>query len=329
VIRRTVEISREPAHLAIRDRQLLILRRIGPPPRLPAHPPNLAGSIPLEDLGILIVDERDTTYSHSALCGLVEHGGALVICGRDHQPIGILAPVLTHTELLYRLHDQLAASKPTRKRLWAQLVSAKVRAQASNLDHQPAARAHLFNLARGVRSGDPENVESQAARVYWSAVFRNVPGCEGFRRVAGDVAAPRPNNLLDYGYAVFRAALARALVGAGLLPALGLRHAGRSNFFCLADDLIEPLRPIVDAAVRRLALQQRTGLDQPTKAELLILLSVTVELGGTSGPLEVALPRYAASLARCLAGESERLEIPILSRQALAGMPDEENDSCI
>lgn len=311
MIKRTVEISREPCHLAVRDEQLLILRREEEPRRLPAHPPNLAGSIPLEDLGVLMVDERETTYSHTALSKLAEYGGALVICGRDHHPVGMYVPLSTNTVLLSRLATQLAATRPTQKRLWSTIVAAKIRAQAANLDHAPAVQSRLLAMARRVRSGDPDNTEAHAARLYWPAMFDDLPTLtRPFRRRPGDRAASPPNNLLDYGYAAIRAAIARSLVSAGFLPALGLHHHHRANAFSLADDLVEPLRPIVDASVRDLAAQRRLALDQPTKAELLVLLTATLRTGDQTGPLLVAVTRYVASFARVLAGEEDRLEIP-------------------
>jgi CRISPR-associated protein Cas1 len=333
VIKRTIEISRQPTHIAVRDEQLLILRKTEPPRPLPAHPTNLAGSIPCEDLGVLMVDERDTTYSHSALVKLAEHGCALVVCGRDHHPAGMFLPISANTELLARLDAQLSATKPTVKRLWTIIVAAKVRAQADALpptlpttdEETEQVRGKLLALARDVRSGDPENIEAQAAAVYWPEVFRRstfIP--HPFRRRAGvarlsepgsaSVSELPPNNLLDYGYAALRAAVARSIVSAGLLPALGIKHRGRSNPFCLADDLMEPLRPLVDVRVRWLTERGEIGLDQTVKAELLRVLTDEVECGEPPtplrGPLLVALTRYVASFVRVLTGEQEKPSIP-------------------
>lgn len=323
MIKRTVELSRSPSHLAVRDEQLLILRRTEPPKALSARPENLAGSIPCEDLGVLMVDERETTYSHSALVKLAEHGCALVVCGRDHHPAGMYLPISANTELLSRLDAQLSASKPTVKRLWAAIVSAKVQAQASALpppigDGPDRVRVRLLALARAVRSGDPENIEAQAAAMYWPEVFkRSTSVTHPFRRRAGERENPAvlpPNNLLDYGYAALRAAVARALVSAGLLPAIGIKHRGRSNPFCLADDLMEPLRPLVDVRVRWLAERGEMNLGQPVKAELLRVLTDEVRFGkGTDaidGPLLVQLSRYVASFVRVLTGEATGLIIP-------------------
>lgn len=328
MIKRTIEISREPAHLTVRDGQLLILRKHEQPVRLPARPDNLAGSVPCEDIGVVMVDSRETTYSHAALAALAESGAAVVVCGRDHHPAGLYLPISSNTQLLSRLDAQLNASKPTCKRLWATIVAAKVRAQAAALPARfecDACRRKLINLARDVRSGDTGNVEAQAAAAYWPVLFARCEGtAQPFRRRAGDRQAPPPNNLLDYGYAALRAAVARAIVSAGLLPALGIQHRGRSNPFCLADDLMEPLRPIVDRRVRLLAVRGDLALDQPTKAELLNVLTTEVETGEVggrrqtdadgrqSGPLLVALHRYVASFVRVLTGEEPMLVVPRL-----------------
>ena len=283
MIKRTIEISREPAHLAVRDGQLLILRKQESPQRLPARPENLAGSIPCEDIGVLMVDSRETTYSHWALAELADHGAAVVVCGRDHHPAGLYLPISSNTQLLSRLDAQLTASKPAQKRLWATIVAAKVRAQASALPPGPnfdACRGRLLRLAREVRSGDTTNIEAQAAAAYWPVLFSACGEvAQPFRRKAGERGAPPPNHLLDYGYSAVRAAVARALVSAGLLPALGIQHRGRSNPFCLADDLMEPLRPIVDRRVRWLADRGELVLDRSTKAELLEALTAEVQAG--------------------------------------------------
>ncbi len=318
MIKRTVEVSREAVHIAVRDEQLLILRKREDevPSRLPAHPPNLVGSVPCEDLGVLMVDSRETTYSHHALAKLAEHGAALVVCGRDHHPAGMYLPLSTNTQLLSRLDAQLTASRPVRKRIWQQLVQAKIRAQGSVLGSvggqtSRAACARVLSLANRVRSGDPDNVEAQAAAVYWPALFRDcldVP--QPFRRRPGDLSAPPPNNLLDYGYAALRAATARAIVSAGLLPALGIQHRGRSNPFCLADDLMEPLRPLIDWRALQLARRGELSLAQSNKAELLRVLTLEVSDGNLRGPLQVMLSRFVSDFVRVLTRECDSIRAP-------------------
>lgn len=296
MVKRTVEISREACHLAARDGQLLVLGREGPTHPIPRRPPNLLGSVPLEDLGVLLVDHRETTYSHTLLAEMADHGSALVVCGRDHHPTGMFLPLCTHTGLLSRLDSQISAPLPTTKRLWQVLVKAKIRAQASNLP-DAIDRARLLAIADRVRSGDAGNAEGVAASAYWPALFRGVSAIpQPFRRQPSDRAAQPPNNLLDYGYAVLRAAVARSIVMAGFLPALGIKHRGRGNPFCLADDLMEPMRPLIDARVKYLALRNDLTLDQPTKAELLRLLAEPVLTNRGRSPLR---PRRTPGTREC------------------------------
>jgi len=291
VIKRTLEISREPAHLAVRHEQLL-LQRNG----------QTVAQVPCEDLGVVLVDHPQVTYTHAALVKLAESAAVLVVCGRDHLPAALLLPLGDHSQVVWRLHDQLALSKPLAKQLWKQLVQAKIRHQAGVLPPGPA-RNKLLALARGVRSGDPNNREALAARIYWQHWL----GETAFRR---DADAAGLNSLLNYGYAVVRAAVARAIVAAGLLPAIGLKHCHRANSFCLADDLIEPLRPLVDDRVRDLYERGYVELTQEAKAELLKLLAEDVRFAGETGPLMVTLHRFTAAFVRCLTGETAILEIP-------------------
>jgi CRISPR-associated protein Cas1 len=293
VIKRTLEISREPAHLSVRDEQL-VLKRDG----------QTVGQVPCEDIGVVLVDHPQTTYTHSALAKLAESDAAVVICGRDHLPAAILLPMADHSQVVWRLDAQLNVSRPLRKQLWRQLVVAKIQAQARNVPADQPAHRKLLALAREVRSGDPTNIEAQAARVYWC----NWLWQEEFRR---DPDGPGLNSFLNYGYAVLRAAVARAIVAAGLLPSLGLHHRNRSNSFCLADDLLEPLRPLVDDRVRELARQGYDELNQPAKAALLEILAERVRTSDEVGPLMVQLHRYVASLVHCFTGEQRELEIPV------------------
>lgn len=312
MIKRTLEISREAAHLTVRRKQF-VLKRDG----------QIVGSVPCEDIGVVLVDHPGATYSHAALAALAEHDAALVICGANHLPVAVLLPMVDHSQVVWRINDQLAVGKPLRKQLWKQIVQAKVRAQAANLPVDSPARRKLLALAQLVRSGDPANVEAHAARVYWQHYLPE----EVFRR---DADGRELNALLNYGYAVLRAAVARALVASGLLPALGLHHSNRSNAFCLADDLMEPLRPLVDDRARELYRQGYTELTQECKARLLELLAEPVLFAGEQGPLMVNLHRMTASLARCYRGESKKLEIATgIETPEGANGPDElEQASC-
>lgn len=297
MIKRTLEISREGAHLSIRNRQLMVT----------PHNRREAGvrSFPCEDIGMICVDHPRTTFSSQALVELMTNGAVVALCGSRHLPVGLLLPLTTHTEVVQRLQDQIAVPLVRRKQLWKQIVQAKIRAQADNIE-EPTARAYLSAMARRVRSGDAGNMEAQAAKFYWAHFLGNGAA---FRRDTG--GCDSLNSMLNYGYAVIRAAVARALVSAGFHAALGLHHTNRSNPFCLADDLIEPLRPIADRRARALYRAGREELDQRAKADLLALLSVTVKMGGTIGPLSVVLHRVTGAFGRCLTDRSTTIEFPI------------------
>lgn len=336
MIKRTVEVSRTAVHMAVRNQQLVLLpksdRRSNAAPsngngaaekltRKPASPP--LASIPCEDIGVLLVDQPAVTYTHAALTALLAHDAAVVLCGVDHLPAGLLLPIAEHSQVVWRVRDQMTASKPTLKRIWQQIVRAKVRAQAANLPPLTQTRTKLYALARRVRSGDPDNIEAQAAKAYWAA-WRNAlddpdlpadvrNAATTFRRNPDGAA---PNNLLNYGYAVVRAAVARALVSAGLFPVIGVKHSNRSNAFCLADDLVEPLRPAVDAVVSGLVRSGELELTPDAKRALLELLAAETCVGENTGPLMVALHRYVAGFHRCLIGDQSELECPVFVRSA-------------
>lgn len=298
MLKRTIEVSKEPAHLAVRLDQLVLERRGQP-----------IGSAPCEDIGVLVVDHPGATYTHHALTRLAELDATVVLCGGNHLPVAIVLPLASHSQVVLRLTSQIQASRPLRKRLWKQIIRAKIRAQASNLPIDSAARRKLLEMCSTVRSGDPTNVEARAARHYWI----NWRPESSFRR---NVDEGGLNALLNYGYAVMRAAIARAIVAAGLSPAVGLHHRHRANAFCLADDLIEPLRPMVDDCARELYLQGHDSLTQAAKAGLLELLADSVLLGEERGPLLVNLHRYVASLADCYDGKATKLEIPVIEHIA-------------
>lgn len=293
MIKRTIEISREATHLRVHNRQL-ILSRNG----------NTIGQAPCEDIGMVVVDHPQVTYTHAVFTELASAGAILVICGRAHLPVATVLPLADHSQVVWRLRDQLAAKRPLRKQLWRQLVVAKIGGQAHNLGKSTAACGKLLALAREVKSGDPTNIEARAAKLYWANWLAGEP----FRR---DADAGDLNIFLNYGYAILRAALARAIVTAGLLPSVGIHHRHRGNAFCLADDLIEPFRPLVDARVRDLHQRGCETLSQEVRAELLGLLTLPLRLADQVGPCMVMMYRYVGSLVKCFALEEKRLEIPL------------------
>ena len=300
MIKHTVEISNTAAHLSIRNSQL-VLRDGG----------EILSTIPCEDIGIVVVDQPRVTYSHTALTELAANDVVVVICGRNHLPAAMLMPLVDHSQVVWRLRDQVNASKPIKKRLWKQVVTAKIFAQANNLNKDLPARKRLLAMGQRVRSGDPENLEAQAAKIYWanwlSGTGNRLRMDSPFRR---DQNGDGLNAFLNYGYAVVRAGVARAIVSAGLMPSLGIHHCSRANAFCLADDLMEPARPMVDRIARELFTAGAREINQPVKAALLGVLSQRTKFRSQYGPLMVNLNRYASSLAKCFSGEQKILDIP-------------------
>lgn len=291
MIKRTIEISSRGVFLSVENDQLVIKQDRQELQR-----------VPIEDIGVLLLASTGTVYTHAVISRVLAAGAVVVPCGDDHVPCGLILSQ-SNTLQTERLGLQIGAKKPLLKQLWRQIVLAKITHQAAVLPEDDVARPALLGMRARVRSGDPSNVEAQAARRYWPALF---PGGT-FRR---DRDGPPPNNLLNYGYMALRATVARAVCGAGLHPSIGLHHHNRYNAFCLADDLLEPLRPLVDARVKRLWDAGHDDVGKETKAELLGVLTAEVRIGDESGPLMVALERMTASLVRCYAGRDRKLEIP-------------------
>lgn len=325
MIKRVIEISTRSLHLSVRHAQLCL------------HEPGEARneavrSIPCEDVGVVLIEHPHTTISQAAMAQLAEHGAVVIFCGLDHLPAAMSLPLSRNSEVAARLREQIESGKPIRKRIWAGLIRGKIRAQADNLAHDTVVAKKLRVLAREVRSGDPANVEAHAARLYWRAWLTDA-GRENLRRAQKeafrrDTDGDGVNALLNYGYAVLRAAVARALVAAGLQPALGIHHTNRSNAFALADDLMEPLRPAVDRIVQGLVLQGRMDIEPASKRALLGLLHAGVEFAGQTGPLMVVLHRYTAAFLRCLRGEDKAIEIPRFLHDEVGGddISTERND---
>jgi CRISPR-associated protein Cas1 len=293
VIRKTVEIATPGTRLSISRRQLVIER-----------PGEGTRTLPCEDIGVLIVDHPQVAYTHAVFTALIESGAAVLVCGPDHLPAGLLLPLNAHTTQTQRHRAQIEAGNGVKKRAWQQLIAAKLRQQAAVLAHFSGADAGLIEMARRVRPGDPENLEAMAAQRYWPRLFG-----PNFRRSRG--GSP-PNNLLNYGYAVLRAAVARAVAAAGLIPTLGVHHRNRGNPFCLADDLLEPYRPFVDWRVKGMVTgaSASSELDRAAKTALLSLLNETVAVGGRRLPLLLAVHAGAASLCRMLTEGGRELALP-------------------
>ncbi len=262
--------------------------------------------VPIEDLGMLVLEHQQISLTHYLLNKLAESNVAVVTCNDTHHPTGLLMPLESNTLQSERFRAQIEASEPLKKQLWQQTVKAKINNQAAVLKKWGIKSFFLSNLASNIKSGDADNSEAIAAVHYWQNLFP--PAWNFYRKRDG---LP-PNNLLNYGYAIVRAGMARAIVGAGLLPTLGIFHRNRYNAYCLADDLMEPYRPYVDMVVR--SIIDRTSavdtLTQELKVELLKIPTLDVLLDGDKSPLMVAMQRTAVSIARCYAGEQRKMLVP-------------------
>ncbi len=263
-------------------------------------------TVPIEDIGMLVLEHQQISLTHYLLDKLVSNNVAEVTCNDSHHPTGLLMPLEANTLQSERFKYQIEATEPLKKQLWQQTVKAKITNQCTVLKKWDSKWLMLKNLADSVKSGDADNNEAVAAAHYWQNIFP--PAWNFYRKRDG---LP-PNNLLNYGYAIVRAGMARAIVGAGLLPTLGIFHRNRYNAYCLADDMMEPYRPFVDVVVRGIIDKTSTvtELTQDLKTELLKIPAMDVTLNGDKSPLMVAMQRTAASLARCYTGEQRKLLLP-------------------
>ncbi len=276
---RVVEISHDGRHLS-KDRGFLKVSEVG----------EEVGRVPLDDLLAVIGTAHGLTFSKSLVCALAERGVPFVFCGPNFLPMGYLQAVESHHHQGGRIADQAAASLPTKKRVWAAIVRSKIEQQTGALERIGVDPQGLGLLARKVRSGDPDNVEAQAARRYWP-LFMGA----GFTR---DRGADGANALLNYGYTVLRSATARAVMAAGLHPSLGLGHIGRHNAFGLVDDLMEPFRPQIDLTVREIIEDSGTEVDKAARARLAGTMTVDLPTAAGMTPLFLCLERLAFSLAK-------------------------------
>lgn len=264
------------------------------------------GSVPLEDIGVVLLDHPQITLTHALMAALLERNVALISCDEKHLPVGLMLPLDGNTIQTERFRSQIDASEPLKKNLWAQTVKAKIENQAKVLQLAGIDNKRLLALLPLIQSGDPDNVEGRAASVYWKLLFEDLP----FVR---DRFGLMPNALLNYGYAILRAIVARALVGSGLLPTLGIHHSNKYNAYCLADDVMEPYRPFVDWMVyNMLQNEEITGDDisKEHKAKLLGIATVDVQIDGKKSPLMVGLPRTTNSLVECFDGSRRKIIYP-------------------
>ncbi|QEW21205.1 CRISPR-associated endonuclease Cas1 [Marinibacterium anthonyi] len=260
------------------------------------------GRVPLDRIVGVIVHAHGTTWSTSLLTELADRGAPVVLCGSNHAPRSVLLPLEGHHAQGARLRAQWQSKVPFRKQAWKQVVISKITMQAAALGAMGEAHAPVAMLKRKVTSGDSTNVEAQAARYYWPRMMG-----EDFRR---DRTVPDLNAMLNYGYTVLRATAARAVVAAGLHPTIGLHHSNRGNAFALADDLMEPFRPLVDCCVRGLAARNGPIVDTEAKQTLARLISLDMPLGNGVTPVSVALGKLAISLGQSFETGTLNLALP-------------------
>ena len=302
MIKRTIYIG-NPAYLSLSSRQMII-RRLS----TDVTGEDIAGSIPVEDIGVVVIDNRQVTITSGLIDALLENNVALISCDRRSLPTGLMLPLCGHTIQNERFRCQLSASLPLQKQLWQQTVQMKIINQSACLSYSTGKRHENMTIwAAKVKSGDSDNMEARAAAYYWKNLFPMMPG---FTREREGMP---PNNLLDYGYAILRAVIARALVSSGMLPTLGIHHHNRYNAYCLADDIMEPYRPYVDRFVVDILNESHgEGMDlkKDMKARLLTIPVLDVSIGGKTSPLMVAASTTSASLYKCFLGEARKISYP-------------------
>ncbi len=265
-------------------------------------------TIPIEDIGIVILDHQRIVISQALIARLLDNNVAFITCNATHHPTGLLLNLDGNSLQSQRFKAQVEATEPLKKQLWQQTIKAKIINQASLLKQQGYEVDNMLRWADHVKSGDPENLEGRAAAWYWSHLFKTIPD---FIR---DPAGAYPNNFLNYVYAILRATVARSLVGSGLLPTLGIFHRNQYNAYCLADDIMEPFRPFADQLIVKMVTENKEeDLTPAIKKIILTLPAIDVAIQDETSPLMIAAQRTTASLARCFLGEGRKLLFPELT----------------
>ena len=298
-----------PAYLSLRNAQLVI--KIPEVENCPSLPESIRQQAevtkPIEDLGVVVLDNKQITITSGAIEALLENNCALITCDSKSMPVGLMLPLYGNTTQNERFRKQLDASLPLKKQLWQQTVKAKVENQAVVLSDCTGTEVKCMEVwTDNVKSGDPDNIEARAAAYYWKNLFAHI---QGFTRDRDGIP---PNHLLNYGYAILRATVARSLVISGLLPTLGIHHHNRYNAYCLADDIMEPYRPYVDELVWNIDKEygEAPQLTRELKARLLTIPTLEVRINGKRSPLMVATGQTSASLFKCFNGESRKIAYP-------------------
>lgn len=306
MIKRTLYFG-NPAYLSLKMKQMVVRIPHKDDGDLPSEE-DMVRTVPIEDLGVIILDNKQITITQGLIDALLENNCALITCDSKRMPVGLMLPLAGNTIQNERFRSQLDSSLPLRKQLWQQTIEAKIRNQAAVLKYVTGQEhKNMLKWSDSVRSGDADNMEARAAVYYWKTIFPNDP-C--FIRDREDEGA---NALLNYGYAILRAVVARALVGAGLLPTLGIHHHNRYNAYCLADDIMEPYRPYVDKLVVEILEDcAEDKLNATNKVKLLNIPVIEVKINEKRSPLMIAVSQTVSSLVKCYRGDCRKLIYPDL-----------------
>lgn len=310
MIKKTLCFS-NPIYLSLRNRQLVLkLPEIESCDELNSEfKKESERTIPIEDIGVVVLDHKRITITSGVLEALLDNSCAVITCDSRSMPIGLLLPLCGNTTQSERFRHQLNASIPLRKQLWQQTIKQKILNQENVLrKHSEVETSCMCIWSSEVKSGDTDNMEARAAAYYWKNLFKDIPD---FVRDREGVA---PNSLLNYGYAILRAVIARSLVISGMLPTFGIHHHNRYNAYCLADDIMEPFRPYVDDLVINIMnrVDDYSEITKEIKMMLLSIPTMDVVIDGKRSPLMVAALQTTASLYKCFSGELRRIAYPVM-----------------
>ena len=294
MVKRTLSFSK-PCSLSLKNCQMVIKMK---------DDPDFIRTVPLEDIGFVLLENQQISITLPLLNALADNNAAVIVCTDKMMPNAMLLNLDSNSVQGERYRDQINASEPLKKNLWKQTVEAKIRNQAALLDKLDKDGSQLKPYWQNVKSGDADNREGIAAKIYWDALFG-----DDFMRYRSGVS---PNEMLNYGYTVLRAAVTRSLMGSGLFPAFGIYHRNRYNAFPLADDIMEPYRPYVDEIVFDLYANGEQELNKDVKAELLKLLYVDTVFDKVTRPLDLGLSVTTSSLAKCFSGDQKKILYPLL-----------------
>lgn len=298
-----------PAYLSLRNKQIVVkIPEVENNKNLPDEfKKQSTRTIPIEDIGVIVLDNKRITITQGVIEALLENNSALITCDSTRMPTGLMLPLSGNKTQTERYRDQINASIPLKKQLWQQTVQYKIRNQAYILSNKNNTIVkNMLVWASDTKSGDPDNYEARSAVYYWANLFNEI---DGFTRNREGIP---PNNLLNYGYAILRAVVARSLVASGLLPTLGIHHRNKYNAYCLADDIMEPYRPFVDKMVCNIMKEEKSieELKQEIKFKLLNVPVLDVIIDGQRSPLMIAVGQTTASLYKCFSGENRKIKYP-------------------